>query len=233
MVHPIIESPSGSLKISPPAAQFISAMGQDIVKCSMMQSCMTMLGMTHMTWWSCKKYLQENGNKMMEMGQQQSPWQKCRISCSWISPRLRLIISRFYQLIQGMKCKKSSCNGVPILRALKAVIISVVNLLLPTWLIYFLGKAPYVHGKNHFIGCTCWRQVRILNTFTHQFQLQLMKQFYSNSWTMILLPLMRLDSMKGLVFHSTILDMASRKSVVSNHLKYGFFLWRLTMTSQY
>ena len=156
MVQPIVKSPSGSLKISPPAARFISAMEQDIVKCLTMQSCMTMLGMMHMTWPSCKKYLQENRNKMREMGQQQSPWQKCRIPNFWIFPSLGLIISRFYQLIQGMKCKESSCNGVPILRALKEVIISVAILLLSNWLIYFLGQAPNIHGKNHFVGCTHW-----------------------------------------------------------------------------
>ena len=67
-------------------------------------------------------------------------------------------ISRFYRLIQGMKCKKSSCNGVPVLRALKEVITSSVtdNLLLPNWLIHFLGQAPNVQGKNYFIGCTRW-----------------------------------------------------------------------------
>ena len=40
---------------------------------------------------------------------------------------------------------------------------------------------------------------------------------------MIRLPLMTLDSTKGLAFRSAIPDMASRKSVVSNHLQYPFF----------
>ena len=38
-----------------------------------------------------------------------------------ISWELGLITSRFYRLIQGIKCKKFSCNGVPVLHALKEV----------------------------------------------------------------------------------------------------------------
>ena len=49
MAQAIVKSPSGSLRISLPAAQFINAMGQDTVKCLIMQSCKVMLGMTHMT----------------------------------------------------------------------------------------------------------------------------------------------------------------------------------------
>ena len=47
-VQLIIKSPSGSLRISPPAAQFINAMGQGIAKCLTMQSCKAILEMMHM-----------------------------------------------------------------------------------------------------------------------------------------------------------------------------------------
>jgi len=58
-----------------------------------------------------------------------------------------------------MKCKKSSCNGVPILHALKEVfILLAIICYYPTYLMYFLKQAPNVHGKNHFISCTHWRK---------------------------------------------------------------------------
>jgi hypothetical protein len=48
-VQPVIKSLSDSLKISPLATRFISAMAQDIVKCLTIQSCIVLLGMMHMT----------------------------------------------------------------------------------------------------------------------------------------------------------------------------------------
>lgn len=85
-------------------------------------------------------------------------------------------------------------------------------------------------GKTILSAALIGVQVRISNTFMHQFRLQSTKQFYFNSWTMILLPLMRFDSTKGLASHSATPDMASRKSVVSNHIQNRHFILELNIS---
>jgi len=95
----------------------------------------------------------------------QNPYPGCGYGFAGVGVRVALEYPRvtcdnhYYRLIQGMKCKKSSCDGVPILRALKEVfILLAIICYYPTYLMYFLKQAPNVHGKNHFIGCTRWRK---------------------------------------------------------------------------
>lgn len=201
----------------PPHPPLICATGHNVVKGSMMQYCMAMSGMMHMTWPSSKRYMQENSSRMRAIGQWQSPWQKCRISSSWILPSLILITSRFYRLIQGMKCKKPSCNGLPVLCALKEVLIPLAIICYhPNYWCISINRLPMFTGKTISSVAPVGMQVRTLNTFMHWSWLQLMKWFYFNLWTMFQLPLMRFDNMKSLASCFTTPDTASRKSVVSN-----------------
>ena len=59
-----------------------------------------------------------------------------------------------------MKCKKSSCNGKPILRPLNKVnYFQTIQTLGDSENLITIGslQPPSINGKNHFVGCSKWQ----------------------------------------------------------------------------
>ena len=90
----------------------------------------------------------------------------------------------------------------------------------------FLNRLPIFTGRTISSDAPNGMWAKISNTFTHQSQLRLMKSFYSNWWIILPLPLMRSGSTKDLAFHSATPDMASKRSVVSNHIQHRLIFFR-------